>query len=182
MAALNTKSARHQKIIDVLSRNQIRTQGELRAILVGNGFDITQATLSRDLDEIRATKVEASDGTSVYALPAQGDPSRVPSITPDADANARLIRLMDEVMTGITASLNIVVVHTRAGAAHYLAGAIDRNAIPQILGSVAGDDTVLLITHPDTTGESVKDLLLDLINSKHSRKSSSSLKAGEIDV
>ncbi|MEY2634967.1 MAG: hypothetical protein RIS75_907 [Actinomycetota bacterium] len=182
MAALNSKSARHQRIVDVLAREEIRTQDELRAILMDNGFDVTQATLSRDLDELGATKVESLDGTSVYAVPEQGDPARVPAITPDADANARLIRLMDEVVTGITASLNIVVVHTRAGAAHYLAGAIDRNAIPQILGSVAGDDTVLLVTHPETSGEFVKDLLLEMVNTKNARKQSANVKSGEFDV
>ena len=69
MAALNSKSARHQRIVDVLAREEIRTQDELRAILMDNGFDVTQATLSRDLDELGATKVESLDGTSVYAVP-----------------------------------------------------------------------------------------------------------------
>ena len=182
MAALNSKSARHQRIVDVLAREEIRTQDELRAILLDSGFDVTQATLSRDLDELGATKVETADGTGVYAVPEQGDPSRVPAITPSVDANARLIRVMDEVVTAITASMNIVVIHTRAGAANYLAGAIDRNAIPQILGSVAGDDTVLLVTHPETTGEFVKDLLLEMVNTKNARKQSATVKSGEIDV
>jgi len=179
MSAIRSKSARHQRIIDMLSHTSVHTQDQLRETLLAAGFSVTQATLSRDLDEIGATKVLGPAGESIYAVPADGDPRRTPAPLPDADAVARMGRVAAEVVTGIDASLNIVVVHTRPGAAHYLAGAIDRNGWPQILGTVAGDDTVLLVTSSASSGDEVKDLLLELVSTKSAKKNTAPAKNGD---
>lgn len=171
MMAIRSKAARHQRIIETLSKSAVHTQDELRESLLADGFEVTQATLSRDLDELRAVKV-ASNGTSIYAIIEDGDPSHTPQVAPDADADARLARVAAEVVTGVEAAMNIVVIHTRAGAAHYLAGSIDKNSNSHIVGSVAGDDTVLVVTPSIEAAIEIRDLLLMLVADRAVRKSS----------
>jgi transcriptional regulator of arginine metabolism len=170
MGSVKSKAARHQRIIETLSRNTVRTQDELRETLLSEGFEVTQATLSRDLDELNAVKVNVN-GNSIYAIIEDGDPSRTPQIAPDADASARLGRVAAEVVTGVDAAMNIVVIHTRAGAAHYLAGSIDKNAMPHVIGSVAGDDTVLVVTPSVESAAQVRDLIAGLVSERAVRKS-----------
>lgn len=166
---LSTRTARQQFILDLITREEIRTQSELRAKLAEAGLAVTQATLSRDLDEIGAVKVQNQNGHSIYAIAQAGDPSRTPQPLLDADSQARLSRVASEVVTGVDAALNQVVIHTKSGAAHYLAGAIDRHVWPEVLGSVAGDDTVLVITKDVESATKVQDLLLSLVSRSDKR-------------
>ncbi len=170
MTPVKSKAARHQRIIDTLSRTSVRTQDELRETLLSEGFEVTQATLSRDLDELNAVKVHVN-GNSVYAIIEDGDPSRTPQIAPDADVSVRLGRVASEVVTGVDAAMNIVVIHTRAGAAHYLAGSIDKNAMPHVVGSVAGDDTVLVVTPSEEAAMQVRELIAGLVSERAAKKS-----------
>ena len=155
MTPLTTKAARHQRIIEVISRSDVHTQDELRAALLDAGHEVTQATLSRDLDELGATKVLSGDGSSRYVVSEYG--SRESSTPPSADPDVatRLARVTAEVMTGADFALNTVVLHTKPGAANYLAGAIDRNAWPEVLGSVAGDDTVIIVARTEAAASAM---------------------------
>ncbi len=163
MMNVPSRTARQQRIIDLITREEIRTQSALRSRLIANGYEVTQATLSRDLDEIGAVKIQSSSGHSIYAIAPAGDPSRIPQPLLDIDAQARLSRVANEVVTGVDAALNIVVIHTKAGAAHYLGGAIDRHVWPDVIGSVAGDDTVMVVTPSVEAATHVRDLLMSLI-------------------
>jgi transcriptional regulator of arginine metabolism len=158
-----TKSARHRRIVELLERGPVRTQDELRALLEADGLTVTQATLSRDLDELGAVKVPGPDGEPVYAVPGEGGDSSPVAAVSDRDALARLSRLAEELMVSVEGSANIVVLRTPPGAAQFLASAIDHTVLPALLGSVAGDDTVLLVTRDPHGGEALATELLDLV-------------------
>lgn len=163
MTVPRTKSARHRRIVELLERGPVRTQDELRALLEADGLTVTQATLSRDLDELGAVKVPGPDGEPVYAVPGEGGDSSPVAAVSDRDALARLSRLAEELMVSVEGSANIVVLRTPPGAAQFLASAIDHTVLPALLGSVAGDDTVLLVTRDPQGGEALASELLDLV-------------------
>lgn len=164
MAIPNTKAARHRLIVELLARNEVGSQSGLLGLLSENGFVVTQATLSRDLDELGAVKVPGPTGDSIYAVPAEGGDAR--PIAPDPDPTGRLSRVAQEVLVGIDHSGNIVVLRTPPGGAQYLASAIDRSTWPEVIGTVAGDDTVLLITRAVDGGAAVAIALMRLVESR----------------
>jgi len=139
-----TKTARHRQIVDILRRLPVRSQAELAALLAADGLAVTQATLSRDLVELGAVKVR-HDGGLVYAVPGEGG-DRTPLAGVRQEVfDARLARLCEELLVTAEASANLVVLRTPPGAAQFLASAIDQSVIPAILGTIAGDDTVLVV-------------------------------------
>ena len=111
---------------------------------------MTQATLSRDLVEVGALRVRGSGGHLVYAVPGDGG-DRTPHVGEFATFEGRLARLCSEVLVSAEASANLVVLRTPPGAAQYFASAIDRVGWRTILGTIAGDDTLLLITRDRRT-------------------------------
>ena len=121
---------------------------------------VTQATLSRDLDELGVVRLRAG-GALVYALPDEpGGPGSLPGATIGAERSespqgSRLARYLGELMTSAEASANLVVLRTPAGAAQFLASVIDHAALPSILGTVAGDDTVLIIARDPAGGDAL---------------------------
>jgi transcriptional regulator of arginine metabolism len=155
-----TKAARHQRITELLERQAVRSQPELGQLLARDGVEVTQATLSRDLDELGAVKVRSGSGL-VYALPAEGG-DRTPRVAVSQEAlDARLARLCAELLVTAEASANLVVLRTPPGAAQFLASALDHAALPEVLGTIAGDDTVLVITRsPDGGAELAERLVL----------------------
>jgi transcriptional regulator of arginine metabolism len=161
MAIPNTKASRHRLIVELLAHNEVGSQAGLLNLLAASGFVVTQATLSRDLDELGAVKVPGPNGEPVYAVPAEGGDAR--PVPPDPEPTARLVRVAQEVLVGVDHSGNIVILRTPPGGAQYLASAIDRSAWPQIIGTVAGDDTVLLVTRAPDGGASVAGALLNLV-------------------
>ncbi|GGB96713.1 arginine repressor [Cellulomonas carbonis] len=157
-----TKAARHALITRLLARTPVRSQGELAAALAAEGVHVTQATLSRDLVELRAVRIRAVDGTLAYALPGEGG-DRTPHVGADVEQlAARLARLCAELLVTAEASGNLVVLRTPPGAAQFLASAIDHSVLPMVLGTIAGDDTVLVITREVDGGDAVARRFLDL--------------------
>jgi transcriptional regulator of arginine metabolism len=203
-----TKTARHARIADILAREQVRSQEELAELLERYAsVHVTQATLSRDLDELGVVKLRAG-GSLVYALPeppggpgshpggpggfspsgglstpsglsTPGGPGG-PGSHPDGPGSpggpgslssrsgsqpggartetphdARLARYLGELMTSAEASANLVVLRTPAGAAQFLASVIDHAGLLAVLGTVAGDDTVLLIARDPAGGDAL---------------------------
>jgi len=142
---LATKVARHQCIVQILEHQEIESQAALLAQLAQAGFNVTQATLSRDLDELRAQKVDGGAGHTVYAVPRDGGE---PFPGPDSSLGVRskLERVVGELLSGVDHSGNIVVLRTPPGAAQYLASSIDHTTVSDIIGTVAGDDTVLVVS------------------------------------
>ena len=140
-----TKSARHQRIVELVGHHEIRSQGELADLLAAEGFTVTQATLSRDLLELDALKVRAPSGALVYAVPGEGGDRRrtVPAET--GASLGRLARLCGDLLASAESSANLVVLRTPPGAAQFLASAVDKAELGDVLGTIAGDDTVLVI-------------------------------------
>jgi transcriptional regulator of arginine metabolism len=166
-----TKGARQQRIVELLGKHQVRSQTELAELLAELGVTVTQATLSRDLVELDAIKVRIQSGALVYAVPAEGG-DRTPRAGEETGASeARLARLLGELLVSADASANMALLRTPPGAAQFLASAFDRAAIGSILGTIAGDDTLLVISRDPTGGEALAERLLALANDPRSHLS-----------
>ena len=201
-----TKTARQAQISGILAQAAVRSQEELAELLAQRGVKVTQATLSRDLDELGAVRLRGPDGALVYALPGEpGGPGSRPGglagalpggpgaerpgrvavpagvrvgLGPlaargrglpaaagglqDREPAGRLARIAAEFLLSAEASANLVVLRTPAGAAQFLASALDHAAWLSILGTVAGDDTVLVIARAPDGGDDVARALLRL--------------------
>jgi transcriptional regulator of arginine metabolism len=186
-----TKTARQAQIVGILTRTAVRSQEELAELLAERGVHVAQATLSRDLDELGAVRLRGPDGALVYALPEEpggpgsrpgglagglssllgsrggadrlaGAGNRAGEGGADRDPSGRLARIAAEFLLSAEASANLVVLRTPAGAAQFLASAVDHAAWSSILGTVAGDDTVLVITREPDGGGDVAAALLRL--------------------
>jgi transcriptional regulator of arginine metabolism len=157
-----SKAARQARVVEHLTRHAVHSQGELVALLASDGVAITQATLSRDLVELGAIKVRDGNGGLVYAVPGEGGDRSLRLAVPSDVLDARLTRLCEDLLVTAEASANLVLLRTPPGAAQLLASAIDHSSLPDVLGSVAGDDTVLVITRTPTGGDSVARRFLDL--------------------
>ncbi len=161
---LHGKAALHARIVAVLAERTVRSQAELAAILARTGFHVTQATLSRDLEELGAVKLRSPDGgLPVYVVPEDGAP--LTSRSADDAPPQRLARLIAEMVISVEASANLVVVRTPPGAAGYLASALDRAGLPEVIGTVAGDDTILVISRDPKGGNDLVRRLLALAQS-----------------
>ncbi|MEU1431963.1 arginine repressor [Nocardia sp. NPDC005746] len=147
-AVARTRAGRQARIVAILAQHEVRSQSELAALLSGEGIDTTQATLSRDLDELGAVKLRAADGgAGVYVVPEDGSPVR--GVTGGTE---RLSKLLGDLLVSTDASGNIAVLRTPPGAAHFLASALDRAALPEVVGTIAGDDTIAVIAREPMTG------------------------------
>jgi transcriptional regulator of arginine metabolism len=161
---LNSKAARHARIVAILGASQIRSQADLAKELAAAGFGVTQATLSRDLDELGAVKLRTPDGgLPVYVVPEDGSP--LAARAAGDDAPQKLARLLGELLVSAESSANLVVLRTPPGASNFLASAIDRAGLPQVLGTVAGDDTILVIARDPSGGRALADRFLRLAHS-----------------
>lgn len=148
-----TKNARHQRIVEIVTQHEVRSQSDLADLLAESGLRVTQATLSRDLVELDAVKVRTPSGALVYAVPAEGGDRRPAAPAETAAASARLARLCGELLVSAEASANLVVLRTPPGAAQFLASAFDKSEFHDILGTIAGDDTVLVIGRDPDGGD-----------------------------
>lgn len=149
-----TKGARQQLITELVGSREIHSQQELAALLAVRGVHVTQATLSRDLVELDALKIRLASGALVYAVPAEGG-DRIPVAAESAAASQRLSRIASELLVSAEASANLVLLRTPPGAAQFLASAIDKVEFGDLLGTIAGDDTVLVISRDPAGGEAL---------------------------
>ena len=148
MTAATTRAGRQSRIVALLSSQSVRSQSELAALLGAEGIDVTQATLSRDLEELGAVKLRGADGgVGAYIVPEDGSPVRGVS-----GGTERVSRLLSDLLVSTDASGNLAVLRTPPGAAHYLASAIDRASLPYVVGTIAGDDTILVVAREPLTG------------------------------
>ena len=153
----HTKAGRQQRIAELLGRTPVRSQSRLAQLLADDGIDVTQATLSRDLVQMGAVRVRSADGM-VYAVPSEGG-DRTPRPA-DPMTDARLAKVASEVLVSAEASANLVVLRTPPGAANYLASALDHADSTDLLGTIAGDDTVLLVSRDPDGGAALAARLL----------------------
>jgi transcriptional regulator of arginine metabolism len=147
-----TKAARLALVASLLARQQVRSQTELAELLAAEGVVVTQATLSRDLVELQAVKVRGASGTLVYAVPVEGGARAALSGETEELLAARLARLCEELLVTAESSGPLVVLRTPPGAAQFLASAIDHSVFPGVLGTIAGDDTVLVVAREGEEG------------------------------
>ncbi len=153
-----TRAARHARVVELIRAHPVRSQTELAELLAGDGVQVTQATLSRDLEELGAVKVRGTDGgPAVYYIPEDGHRP----LRPAEQAPARLVRLLRELLTGVDASGNMAVLRTPPGAAQFLASALDRSGLPDVVGTIAGDDTILVVAREATGGAALAGKLAD---------------------
>jgi transcriptional regulator of arginine metabolism len=158
----STKNSRHQLVVELLATHEVRSQPELLDLLVARGVQVTQATLSRDLVELDAVRVRTQSGALVYAVPAEGGDRRPAAPGETAAAGHRLGRLLAELLVSADASANLVVLRTPPGAAQFLASAMDKVEYTDVLGTIAGDDTVLVMSRDPNGGEEITRRLLAL--------------------
>jgi transcriptional regulator of arginine metabolism len=143
-----TRVGRQARIVELISQRAIRSQSELATLLAAEGIETTQATLSRDLDELGAVKLRGPDGGApVYVIPDDGSPVRGIE-----GGTGRLRRLLAELLVSVDSSGNLTVLRTPPGAAQFLASAIDRAALHDIVGTIAGDDTIVVVAREPLTG------------------------------
>ncbi|MGW5054677.1 arginine repressor [Actinokineospora sp. NPDC004072] len=148
-----TRTARQARITAIVANQAIRSQTELAKLLAAEGVEVTQATLSRDLDELGAVKLRGIDGGApVYVIPEDGSPVRGIE-----GGTSRLTRLLGELLVAADASGNLAVLRTPPGAAQFLASAIDRAALHDVVGTIAGDDTLAVIAREPVTGRALAD-------------------------
>ena len=147
-----TRAGRHARIVELIRGRAVRSQTELAELLAAERIQVTQATLSRDLEELHAVKVRGA-----YVIPPENDPPLRPAEEPPA----RLIRLLRELLTSADASGNLAILRTPPGAAQFLASALDRSGLTDVVGTIAGDDTILVVARDFTGGKALADKLAE---------------------
>jgi transcriptional regulator of arginine metabolism len=146
MTSPHTMRARRAIVADLIASESVASQEDLLELLHVQGFNVTQATVSRDLDALGAVKQNNSNGTSRYVIPERiATDTSLPSGVSEQD----LVRVCGEVLLRAQSAGNITVLHTPPGAAQYLAGYLDRSRIFDNVGTVAGDDTIMIVM-PDS--------------------------------
>ena len=138
--------SRQNKILELISNNEIETQDKLATMLKQEGFDVTQATISRDIKELQLIKVLSNSGRYKYAVSTQQD----------APISDRFVKIFRETITSFASARNLIVIKTLSGCGAAAGEAIDNIGLPHIVGSIAGDNTLLLIVDTD---EHVEEIL-----------------------
>jgi transcriptional regulator of arginine metabolism len=142
-----TKPQRQHRITKLLESKAVSSQAHLVELLAADGVDATQTTVSRDLEELGAVKVRLPGGDTAYALP------ELPSHQVAPEDHLR--RVLGEWVVEADHSANLIVLRTPPGSAHVVGSALDRSGFPGIIGTVAGDDTVLVVASEATGGAAV---------------------------
>lgn len=149
-----SKVQRQQAIARLIGKHAVTNQPQLVELLSADGISATQATVSRDLEDLGAVKVRVPGGDTVYAIP-EYEPAR---IAPED----QLRRVMGEWVAEVRCSGDLVVLRTPPGCAHVVASALDRSGIGGLLGTVAGDDTLLCVAEESVGGKALTTQLRDL--------------------
>jgi len=151
---MSSKVQRQQAIARLIAKHAVTNQPQLVELLADDGIAATQATVSRDLEDLGAVKVRVPGGDTVYAIP-EYEPAR---IAPED----QLRRVMGEWVAEVRVSANLVVLRTPPGCAHVVASALDRSGVPGLLGTVAGDDTLLCVADEGADGAGLATRLKEL--------------------
>jgi transcriptional regulator of arginine metabolism len=147
------KPQRQHRIARLLEQHAVTSQTQLVDLLAGVGVTATQATVSRDLEDLGAIKVRVPGGETVYAIPALPSEQRAPE--------DHLRRVFGDWVVEVAHSGNLVVLRTPPGSAHVVGSALDRAGLPEIIGTVAGDDTLIVVV-AERSGAAVARQLSDL--------------------
>lgn len=161
MTTPHTPTARRMRIADLIAQQPVSSQHQLRQLLADEGVAVTQATLSRDLVDLGAIRARAESGRFRYVLPTADDRSQEQMI------EHRVARALTDLVVRVEHSGNMVVVRTPPGAAQYLASALDRAGWSNLLGTVAGDDTVFMVARDLDGGVELTERILAFAEKGH---------------
>jgi arginine repressor len=142
-------------ILELLEQNLVSSQMQLSELLKNKGVEITQGTLSRDLDELGAKKIRPDSGRAFYAV-GNTEETLAPTTV---GTREKLRKMLDDLLVSSDHSGNIAVLRTPPGAAAFLASFIDRVSMDEVVGTIAGDDTVFVLARDPLTGKELVDLL-----------------------
>lgn len=148
---MSTKSvsARRAKAISLIESGVVHSQSDLVTLLKKSGYAVTQATASRDLEEIGAVRARTKTGESIYQISGSID-----------DALARVSPMPAKLILSVDHSANLAVIHTPPGAAQFLASSLDHADLTGVIGTIAGDDTIILVSKKATGGAQLAKELL----------------------
>jgi transcriptional regulator of arginine metabolism len=149
---MTKKRMRQAAILDLIASHVVGSQEDLRRLLLGRGMDVTQATLSRDLRDLHLARISESGG-SRYVLPE--------SLVSDDD-KPLLANLLPQLFSRVDGVGELIVLHTVASGAQPIAEAIDQEEFPEVLGTIAGDDTILIVTRSLAARVALTERLLEL--------------------
>ncbi len=152
-------SARRAKAIALIQSGAIQSQSDLVVALKKNGYRVTQATASRDLEEIGAVRARSKDGESIYKINDSSD-----------DALSRINPVPSKLILSVDHSANLAVIHTPPGAAQFVASSLDHANLTGVIGTIAGDDTIILVSKKATGGAQLAKELLAYAAKKNGRK------------
>lgn len=150
------KKNRLDKIIEIITQNEVETQDELISHLKDAGYAVTQATVSRDIRELKLAKVMTGRGSYRYVLPKEDKDIR----------QLHISHALSETITRVEVAQNIIVLHTYAGMAQAVALEVDHLAHPNLLGCVAGDDTIIIVARDNASASALSDQMKEMIRSR----------------
>lgn len=148
-----TKGQRHIKIREIIAKHEVETQDELVDYLRQSGFNVTQATVSRDIKELHLVKVPLADGRYKYSLPADNKFNPL----------QKLKRALLDSFVSVDYANNLIVMKTMPGNAMAVAALIDNLQWPEVLGTIGGDDTILLICRSEALAQTVTQRFLEML-------------------
>ncbi|MBQ1317814.1 MAG: arginine repressor [Lachnospiraceae bacterium] len=148
------KNARHQQILFLIREHDVETQEELAELLNKTGFTVTQATVSRDIRQLQLQKVHTDNGRQKYVRTSEGDMA----------LGQRYLRALQDAFVSLDLSGNIMVLHTISGMAMSVAAAIDSLDWNEVLGCIAGDDTIMIVLRSPEAGDSVKARIMEIVS------------------
>ena len=157
-----SRATRQAKILDLLDQYRISSQVQLSELLLDENIDVTQATLSRDLDELGAKKIRVGVGRSFYTV----SPVESTAFEALSGPHDNLRRVLGDLLVSADHSSNMTVLRTPPGAAQYLASFIDRVSMPEVVGTIAGDDTVFVLAREPMTGQELGELFSKLASER----------------
>ena len=144
---------RQNKILELISNNEIETQEKLASMLKDEGFEVTQATISRDIKDLQLIKVLSASGKYKYAVSSRHD----------APISDRFVKIFRETITSFASAQNLIVIKTLSGCGPAAGEAIDCIDLPHVVGSVAGDNTLLLVVDKDENVEEILSIFNNML-------------------
>ena len=148
------KTQRQYLVARIIEAQPVANQAALVDLLAAEGVSATQATVSRDLEDLGAIKVRLPGGETAYAIPAFPKQQQAPE--------DHLRRMFGDWVVEVSHSDNIVIIRTPPGSAHVVASALDRSGLPGVLGTVAGDDTIFIVVASDVGGQAIATQFIEL--------------------
>ena len=145
--------SRQNKILELIANNEVETQDKLAQMLRDEGFEVTQATISRDIKELQLVKVLGANGRYRYSVSTQQD----------APISDRFVKIFRETITSFASAQNLIVIKTLSGCGPAAGESIDNISLPHVVGSIAGDNTLLLIVDKEENVEEILSIFNNML-------------------